>query len=97
MQDQYDCIVAALRQGDTSGAQLGGWTPEFQAGVQWIRKLAEAFYTDEFSFGQFLREHPQSRGNLTDLLIGRVFYEGVGRIFDDMQGADLQHQPASGR
>ncbi len=79
-----DAIVAALGQGDTSGAKLGGWTHEFQAGVQWIRKLAEAFYTDEFSFGQFLREHPQSRGNLTDLLIGRVFYEGVGRIFDDM-------------
>jgi hypothetical protein len=46
--------------------------------------LVEAFYTNEFSFGTFLRDDPQHVGNLTDLLIGRIFYDGAGHIFDDM-------------
>ena len=49
-----------------------------------IRKLVDAYYTNEFSFGRFMKEHPEHRGNLTDLLIGRIFYDGAGRIFDDM-------------
>jgi hypothetical protein len=40
-----------------------------------------------FSFGQFLKKHPQYTGDLTDLLIGRIFHEGAGRIFDDMDPA----------
>jgi hypothetical protein len=31
--------------------------------------------------------HPQYTGALTDLLIGRIFHEGAGRIFDDMDPA----------
>lgn len=48
---------------------------------------ATAYYTNEFSFGHFLKEHPQYSGNLTDLLIGRIFHDGAGRIFDDMDPA----------
>ena len=79
-----DAIVEGLRSDNTSAAQLGSWTDEFNAATQWIRKLVQAFYTNEFSFGQFIREHPQHQANLTDLLIGRIFYDGAGRIFDDM-------------
>jgi hypothetical protein len=31
-----------------------------------------------------MKAHPEHKGNLTDLLIGRIFYDGAGRIFDDM-------------
>jgi hypothetical protein len=31
--------------------------------------------------------HPQYTGALTDLLIGRIFHDGAGRIFDDMDPA----------
>lgn len=79
-----DAIIDGLQSGDLSAAQLGRWTDEFHAGTKWIRKLVEAFYTNEFSFGTFLRDDPQHVGNLTDLLIGRIFYDGAGRIFDDM-------------
>jgi flavin-dependent dehydrogenase len=79
-----DAIVEGLRRGDTSAAQLGKWTGEFQAGTKWIRKLVDAFYTNQFSFGRFIKEHPHHLGNLTDLLIGRIFHDGAGRIFDDM-------------
>jgi flavin-dependent dehydrogenase len=82
-----DAIVEGLGRGDTSPAQLGCWIPEFQKGAAWIRKLVDAYYTPEFSFGHFLKDHPHYRGNLTDLLIGRVFHDGAGRIFDDMTPA----------
>jgi len=80
-----DCIIEGLRSGDTSGAQLGGWAPQFAAATKWIRKLVDAFYTKDFSFGQFMQQHPRHLGNLTDLLIGRIFHPEAGRIFDDME------------
>lgn len=79
-----DAIIEGLAKGDTSAAQLGQWADDFGKGTTWIRKLVRAFYSDDFSFGRFLRDHPQHVGNLTDLLIGRIFYDGAGRIFDDM-------------
>lgn len=80
-----DAIVEGLRKGDTTAAQLSGWYEDFSAGTMWIRKLVDAYYNNDFSFGRFLRDYPQHSGNLTDLLIGRIFYDGAGRIFDDME------------
>lgn len=82
-----DCIIDGLRRGDTSAAQLGRWSHEFKHGAEWIRKLVEAFYENDFSIGRFMKGHPEYRGNLTDLLIGRVFHDGAGRIFDDLEPA----------
>lgn len=82
-----DAIVAGLRSGDTSAEQLGGWLDDFHDGTKLIRKLVDAYYTNEFSFGRFMKMHPEHRGNLTDLLIGRIFYDGAGNIFDDMEPA----------
>jgi len=79
-----DAIIAGLAAGDTSAARLGSWSQEFDDGVLLVRKLINAFYTKPFSFGSFLMKHPEHVGNLTDLLIGRIFYDGAGRIFDDM-------------
>ena len=47
----------------------------------------DAFYTSEFSFADFLKDFPEHQGNLTDLLIGRAFYEGADRIFKDLDPA----------
>ena len=85
-----DAIVQGFRWNDVSAAQLGSWIPEFVDGTCWIRKLVDAYYTDEFSFGHFLRDHPEHVSNLTDLLIGRIFHDGAGRIFDDMSPAIQQ-------
>ena len=79
-----DAIVDGLGANDLSGDRLGRWAVDFKQGVVWIRKLVHAFYTDKFSFGMFLKEHPQYAGNLTDLLIGRVFTDSAGEIFNDM-------------
>ena len=82
-----DAIIEGLQQDDLSADQLQSWIPEFSAGTQWIRELVDAFYTNEFSFGHFLKHHPQHVLNLTDLLIGRIFYEGAGQVFNDMDAS----------
>ena len=79
-----DAVVEGLKKNDVSATQLGGWIPAFKEGVGWIRKLVHAFYNQEFSIGRFMKEHPEHRGNVTNLLIGRVFGSGAGQVFDDM-------------
>ncbi|MDP1564394.1 MAG: NAD(P)/FAD-dependent oxidoreductase [Pirellulaceae bacterium] len=79
-----DAIIEGLRNNDVSAKQLGRWTPQFDQGVHWIRKLVHAFYCNEFSFGAFMKQYPHYGQNLTDLLIGKVFEGEPGRIFDDL-------------
>ncbi len=80
-----DAIIDGMARGDLSARQLGRWTEDFDGGVQWLRKLVHAYYTNDFSFGEFMKAHPHYKGNLTDLLIGRIFYDGAGHIFEDME------------
>lgn len=79
-----DAVVAGIRSGNLSGEQLACWAADFKAGMSRVRELVHAFYSRDFSFGKFMKMYPQHRGNLTDLLIGRVFDEKTQRIFDDM-------------
>ena len=79
-----DAIVEGLRNGDTTGPQLGKWVPEFARGTTWVRKLAEAWYCGQFRVGKFIREYPHHVGPMTDILIGRIFHPEAGRIFDDL-------------
>ena len=79
-----DAIHDALEAGDVSAERLGCWQEKYSAGVDLFRKLVYAFYAPGFSFGGFLREHPQYRSNLVDILIGDVFKPGVGEMFDAM-------------
>jgi flavin-dependent dehydrogenase len=80
-----DAVHAAIQKGDCSGEQLGAWIPVFLRGMEAIRKLVYAFYSPEFSFGAFIRKHPDQKKNLVDLLIGDVFKEGVTDIFTLME------------
>ena len=82
-----DAVNAGLAKNDLSAAQLSSWCEDFKQGSGLIRQLVEAFYTKEFSFGGFLKAHPEFQGNLTDLLIGRIFYDGAGGIFNEMTPA----------
>lgn len=80
-----ETIVEGFQKNDLSATHLSSWCDEFKEGVQWVRKLVGAFYTKEFSIGRFMKEHPEHRDNVTDLLIGRVFHEDAGKMFDDME------------
>lgn len=82
-----DAVSEGLAKGDLSGAQLGKWGPEFNEGMDRMRRLVCEYY-DGFSFGAFVRRHPDYKGHLTDLLIGNLFNDHVGEVFplmDEMQ------------
>jgi flavin-dependent dehydrogenase len=79
-----DAIAEGLAGGDTSAAQLGKWGAGFNVGVDRIRRLVCEYYAG-FSFGSFVRHHPELRGTLTDLLIGDLFTDRVDRVWEPME------------
>lgn len=78
-----DAIVEGLRLGDTSRAQLGKWEQDYVRGMNRMRRLVCEFY-DGFNFGQFIRQFPQHKGNITDLLIGDLFKPELDQVFTDI-------------
>ncbi len=75
-----DAIVEGLAAGDTSAAQLGKWEPGFVRGMDRMRRLVCEYY-DGFSFGGFVKRHPEYKGHLTDLLIGDLFKDSLDEVF----------------
>jgi flavin-dependent dehydrogenase len=75
-----DCVVEGLQNNDLSEAQLGKWGPGFVEGMDRMRRLVVEYY-DGFSFGRFVRKHPEYQGHLTDLLIGNLFNDHVAEVF----------------
>ncbi|MCO6437776.1 MAG: tryptophan 7-halogenase [Phycisphaerae bacterium] len=81
-----DAVHEGLREGDISGERLGAFAPQFLHGMQMIRLLVHAFYNKGFSFASFTREHPQLHDHIVRILIGDVFNQEVGEVFDAMRG-----------
>ena len=79
-----DAIVDGLRKGDTSGAQLGRWGDTFNQGVDRMRRLVCEYY-DGFSFGTFVRNYPELRNTVTDLLIGDLFTDKVDKVWQPVE------------
>lgn len=79
-----DAIVEGLQSGDLSAAQLGKWGPTLNQGIDRMRRLVCEYY-DGFSFGEFMRHHPQMRGRVTDLLIGDLFTDKVDVVWQPME------------
>jgi flavin-dependent dehydrogenase len=91
-----DAIVEGLKSNDTSAAQLGKWGPEFNKGVDRMRRLVCEYY-DGFSFGNFVKHYPDLRGTVTDLLIGDLFTDRVDKVWQPMESlyqADKQRIPS---
>ena len=64
--------------------QLGTWGPVFNEGVDRMRRLVCEYY-DGFSFGAFVRNYPELRGTVTDLLIGDLFTDRVDKVWQPME------------
>jgi flavin-dependent dehydrogenase len=79
-----DAIVEGFAKGDTSAAQLGKWGAGFNEGVDRMRRLVCEYYNG-FSFGNFMRVHPELRGTITDLLIGDLFTDRVDKVWAPME------------
>ncbi|HUQ69168.1 MAG TPA: NAD(P)/FAD-dependent oxidoreductase, partial [Planctomycetaceae bacterium] len=82
-----DAVVEGLRTGNTTGAQLGGWAPDYLKGMERMRRLVIEYYNG-FSFGRFVKKHPDRKGHLTDLLIGDLFKDELDEtlaLIDEMK------------
>jgi flavin-dependent dehydrogenase len=92
-----DAVNSALAANDLSAAKLGSWKTQYDRGVENFRRLVYAFYAPDFSFGEFLRAHPDQHSHIVDILIGAVFKPEVDELFDKM-GEVLppsEHEPAT--
>lgn len=79
-----DAICAGLASGNTSAEQLGQWGPAFNEGVDRMRRLVCEYY-DGFSFGGMIKQYPELRGTLTDLLIGDLFTNRVDKVWGPLE------------
>lgn len=90
-----DAIVEGLKKGDTSANQIGCWGPNFIEGMNRMRRLVCEFYSG-FSFGKFVKKHPNLKGHLTDLLIGDLFEDKVDDVVAPMDEIRAE-QAAAGK
>ncbi len=72
-----------MQKGDTSAA-LGKWEAEFTKGMDRMRRLVVAYY-DGMSFGRFVKQFPELKGTITDLLIGDLFRDEVDEVVEPMK------------
>lgn len=79
-----DAICDGLERNDTSAAQLGRWGASFNQGVDRMRRLVCEYYQG-FSFGAFVRQYPELRNTVTDLLIGDLFTDRVDKVWGPME------------
>jgi flavin-dependent dehydrogenase len=79
-----DAIIDGLKKGDTGAAQLGAWGENFNLGVDRMRRLVCEYY-DGFSFGNFVKNYPELRNTVTDLLIGDLFTGTVDKVWKPME------------
>ena len=75
-----DAICAGLQRHDVSAATLGVFEPALRQATDAMRQLVFAFYSPDFSFGKFLKTHPDCHDELVDLLMGNVFRRPVDRL-----------------
>ena len=79
-----DAIHDAFNNDDFSAERLGQFQTKLDDGIESMRKLVHAFYSEGFSFSQFLKKYPEQRANIINLLIGDVFKKGVDEIYGPM-------------
>lgn len=89
-----DAICDGLQKNDLSAAQLGQWGPGFVAGMERMRRLVCEYY-DGFSFGRFVKRHPDLKGSITDLLIGDLFKEDLDKVWPCMDEVQREIKAAS--
>ena len=65
---------------DLSAERLGKWRADYNQGMDRMRRLVVEYY-EGFSFGRFVKNYPDFKGHLTDLLIGNLFSDHVEEVF----------------
>jgi flavin-dependent dehydrogenase len=88
-----DGICDGLAAGDTSKARIGAWGPLLNQGIDRMRRLVCEYY-DGFSFGKFIKNYPELKNTVTDLLIGDLFTDRVDKVWQPMETTYEEHKKA---
>lgn len=89
-----DTIAEAFQKQDFSGAFLGKWGPDFNRGMDRMKRLVCEYY-EGLSFGRFVKNNPTLKGHLTDLLIGDLFEDKVDDVFPPMDAMKAEMKAAA--
>ncbi|HVJ79854.1 MAG TPA: NAD(P)/FAD-dependent oxidoreductase [Planctomycetia bacterium] len=90
-----DAIHEALAAGDVSGARIGAWQETHRTAIHTFRRMVYAFYSRDFSFGKFIRKHPEFRQNVVDILAGDVYEKDFGPMFEAIGDVTPTHAEAA--
>ena len=88
-----DAVCEGLAKNDTSEHQLRSWEKGYVQGMERMRRLVCEFY-EGFSFGRFIKKHPDLKGLVTDVLIGDVFKEEVDVLWPLMDELKAERKAA---
>lgn len=91
-----DAIEEAFATGDLSGERLGAFEPKLRQGLESMRKLVYAFYTEGFRFSDFLKKYPDYRLHVIELLRGNFYKEGVDEVYGPMADFFTVPEPVGG-
>ena len=91
----------AVHRGLDAGAITAATFADYERDMRWaldqFRQLVLSFYSQSFSFRDFIRAHPDLHPRLVDALVGNVFAD-LGPLFDALQGFSARtSQPAPAR
>jgi flavin-dependent dehydrogenase len=86
-----DAAIDALAHDDPSAERLGQFGNTYLSGMEAMRKLVYAYYDNDFTIPAFLKEHPHCREHIVNLLVGNVYRESTGDLFELM--ARFTHLP----
>ena len=78
-----DAVHAALEAKDVSAAAFADYGAKLCEAIEAMRRLVFAFYDTGFNFGEFLKVHPEMRGEVTDCLIGDL-HKNFDPLFEAM-------------
>ena len=75
---------------DFSASSFQGYSDKMNNSIETMRKIVYAFYDEDFSFADVVKQNEKLRGLLTDCLIGNLDDKDFTELFDCMKNlADL--------
>ncbi len=84
-----DAVAEGFQKNDLSASQLSSWETEYVKGMERMKKLVYAFYQG-FSFGGFIRKHPELKRHIIDLLVGDLFKDSVDEVIGPMEAMQYE-------
>ena len=86
--NEIDAILNS--DNDFSASSFQGYSDKMNNSIEIMRKIVYAFYDEDFSFADVVKQNEKLRGLLTDCLIGNVDDKDFTELFDCMKNlADL--------